>query len=62
MKVNVDKDTCIGCGLCESDCPELFELNEDSIAIVIVDVVPDDAEACAMEALGECPVDAISVE
>ncbi|MDD4103149.1 MAG: 4Fe-4S binding protein, partial [Kiritimatiellae bacterium] len=24
MKANVNKDTCIGCGLCESICPAVF--------------------------------------
>jgi NAD-dependent dihydropyrimidine dehydrogenase PreA subunit len=27
-KVYVDEDTCIGCGNCESICPEVFQLNE----------------------------------
>ncbi|HEY5556227.1 ferredoxin [Acetobacterium sp.] len=62
MKAIVDKETCIGCGLCESECPDLFELDEDSIAIVMVDVVPEEFESCALEALEECPVDAITLE
>jgi len=62
MKAIVDKDICIGCGLCESECPDVFELDEDSIAIVMVDVVPQEFEACAIEAQEECPVDAITLE
>ena len=29
MKARVDKDTCIGCGLCPSICPEVFELTDE---------------------------------
>lgn len=62
MKAVVNKEICIGCGLCESECPDVFELNEDSIAIVIVDVVPQEFEACTIEAQVGCPVEAITVE
>ncbi|EGT5236377.1 ferredoxin, partial [Clostridioides difficile] len=26
MKANVNQDTCIGCGLCPSICPEVFDM------------------------------------
>jgi ferredoxin len=29
MKAIVDKDLCIGCGLCVDVCPEVFEMNAD---------------------------------
>ena len=37
MKAKVDENACIGCGLCENTCPEVFKMNEDNIAEVIVD-------------------------
>lgn len=61
MKAYVDKDTCISCGLCPSLCPEVFEMEDDGKAGVIVDVVPAEAEATAKEAEESCPVNAISV-
>ena len=60
MKVSVDADECTGCGLCEDNCPEVFELRDD-IAVVKVDPVPPDAEETAREAAEGCPVDAITV-
>lgn len=27
MKAVVDKETCIGCGLCPSICPEVFSMD-----------------------------------
>lgn len=61
MKANVDKDTCIGCGLCPSICSECFDMQDDGKAGVIVDEVPNGAEASAKEAETSCPVNAISV-
>ena len=44
MIPKVDKDTCIGCGLCPSICPEVFEMQDDGKAGTIVDEVPSEVE------------------
>ena len=62
MKAEVDKDTCIACGLCPSICPECFEIEDDGKAGTTVDEVPADCEDEAKEAAESCPVNAISVE
>lgn len=61
MKVYVDKDTCIGCGLCESICPEVFKMTDDGTAEAIEDELPDFL-ASAQSAASSCPVSAIKVE
>lgn len=61
MKARVDKDTCIGCGLCPSICPEVFELTDDGYAVAKSEV-PAGKEDEAKEARESCPVDAIDVE
>ena len=57
-KVSVDTATCVGCGLCEQSCPEVFKVEGDGIAHV-------KAGTCVMHNLKEvaeqCPVDAIKV-
>ena len=62
MKAHVDHDTCIGCGVCPSVCPEVFEMRDDGLSHVIVDTVPDGPEDAAKDAEESCPVDAITVE
>ena len=62
MKAHVDHDTCIGCGVCPSVCPEVFEMRDDGLSHVIVDTVPAGAEDAAKDAEESCPEDAITVE
>ena len=62
MKAYVDHDTCIGCGVCPSVCPEVFEMKDDGLSHVIVDEVPSDVEDKAKDAEESCPVNAITVE
>jgi len=60
MKFTVS-DECIGCGLCEGTCPEVFEM-EDGVAHAIEGDVDPAVEDTAQEALDGCPVGAISAE
>ncbi|HQA61015.1 MAG: ferredoxin [Tepidanaerobacteraceae bacterium] len=62
MKVYVDQDLCISCGLCIDICPAVFDWNDDGKADVIVDEVPADAEDDAREAMESCPSEAIKEE
>ena len=62
MKAKVDRDECIGCGLCASICSAVFEMDEEGIAIVIADPVPADVKEEAIEAEESCPTGAISLE
>ena len=59
---NVNKDDCIGCGLCEDICPEVFKMDDEGMAVVIVDSISAEAEASAKEAEESCPTDAIIIE
>ena len=61
MSVTVDEETCIGCGLCVEDCPEVFEMNDDK-ARVKVDEVPEEVLESCKEAAENCPVEAIQME
>lgn len=62
MKVCVDQDTCIGCGLCIGICPDVFDYNSDGKSVAKVDTVDADLVDSAKEAEEGCPVAAITVE
>ena len=63
MKVYVDKELCIGCGLCPSIGPGVFRMNDDTgKAEVISGDVPSDFEEQAKEGEDNCPVNAITAE
>ena len=58
MKVNVNKDMCIGCGACAAVCPEVFEVNDEGYAVVKGEVAPE-VEQKAQDAMDGCPAGAI---
>ncbi len=60
MKVVIDQSACIGCGLCESTCPEVFRMNDDNLAEVHAQ--PAEVTDSLQEAVDGCPVGAITVE
>lgn len=62
MKVSIDHDLCIGCGVCPSVAPELFEMNDDGLADPLMEEVPSDLEDDAEEAADSCPVAAIILD
>ena len=55
----VVNDGCIGCGLCEGTCPEVFSITDAGVAIASESEVPEDVLDRAAEAKSDCPVAAI---
>jgi len=63
VKVTVDEDLCTACGLCVNTCPEVFDLgDDDDVAQVKMDVVPEEFEELCEQAADECPSEAIIIE
>lgn len=60
MRVVVDRDRCEGNAICVNIAPDIFALDDDEYATVIVDPVPVDREALADKAIAECPRAALS--
>ena len=68
FKLIVERDDCTSCGSCEDVCPELFELDEGSIAHIIGservdnrDELEIEDEKCGVDAAESCPVMIIHV-
>lgn len=62
MKPVVDRDLCIGCGLCEETAPEVFRLGDDGLSYVIDEDPPAELADQVTEALEICPTAAITLE
>ena len=62
MKVKVDQESCIGCGMCIDVCPKVFKYNDEDKSEPIMQEVPEDLKDKALEAKNVCPVDAIEVD
>ena len=62
MKAIVDEERFLGCGVCESTCPEVFELGDDNKAKVKVDPVPPALEESCREAVQACAEETIRIE
>lgn len=56
--VKVDKNKCVGCGLCAGMCPDTFRMDMSGKSEVINDATTD----CAKNAAENCPVMAITVD
>jgi len=61
MKVKVDLETCIGCGMCLSVAEDVFVM-EENIVTVNKEADFEENEEKIEEAVNVCPVGAISVE
>ncbi len=60
MRVTVSDD-CQGCGVCEAKAPEVFEVTDEGVARVLVEVVPPELEAAVRAAAYECPTESVHI-
>jgi ferredoxin len=60
MKVTVDQEACIGCGLCAQVAPEVYEMKDDK-AVAKMEEVPAEKSESAQSGADQCPVNAITI-
>ena len=58
MKYFVNEE-CIGCGLCNGLCSNVFYMNQESVAEAVDQEVDADDVSSANDAMNSCPVRAI---
>jgi ferredoxin len=71
MKITIDREGCIECGICEASCPDIFELKNNEKARIVEKYrsnsnpasgeVGADLASCARDAADGCPVSVITV-
>lgn len=70
MNVSINRNKCISCALCWSDCPEIFKLDQDDNLSRIVDKfeisdniargkIPNSLRKFAQSAIVHCPASVI---
>ena len=71
IKVKIDQEKCIACGLCYGLCPDVFEADEDGKSRLVEKFrtgskkegdLPDNLKNCIEDAKNGCPVGAITME
>jgi len=74
MRVWIDQDLCVGNGVCEELCPEIFELVDGDIAYIRdagsllpkgregIGTIPAGLESYVIDAAEQCPAECIYVE
>ena len=61
MRVDVDRDLCESNAVCVGIAADIFELDDEDLAVVTVDEIPADREADARQAVQLCPKIALSL-
>jgi ferredoxin len=69
MKIHIDQDGCIECGLCQQTCAEIFFVENGQKASIVEKYqknspnegeVPDKLSSCVNDAVESCPVQVIT--
>ena len=59
LRVVIDRDLCVGFGDCVTEAPDVFDLDDDGVAVF---TTPEMASKTRLlDACASCPVDAITV-
>lgn len=62
MRVKVDREKCHGHNRCVALAPDVFDVDDDGLAIVMLDSIPAEQEKKVHRAELACPERAITIE
>jgi ferredoxin len=60
--VTADFDICQGFGNCAMNAPDLFDLDDNDVVVVLKSEIPDEERGYAETAVRSCPVSALKLE
>ncbi len=61
VRATVDAERCEGNMICEGNAPEVFQVNDDDLAEVLVNEITDDQREAVDRAVRLCPKQAIAL-
>ncbi|MEU6478751.1 ferredoxin [Streptomyces sp. NPDC047017] len=61
MRIDIDKDLCIGAGQCALAAPDVFTQDDDGFSALLPGHEDDTGDPMVREAARACPVGAITV-
>lgn len=62
MRVKIDKEKCHGHNRCVALAPDIFDVDDDGLAVVMLDSIPADQENKVRRAELACPERAITID
>jgi ferredoxin len=62
LKVSIDPRLCAGHGQCETAAPEVFKVNDDWLAEVLMEEPPESMRDAVEKAARLCPTGAVNIE
>lgn len=62
MEAIIERNGCLGCGLCSEACPAVFRMDDEGLAEVYKKPIPPEDEKAALNASDSCPVSVITIE
>jgi len=62
LKVLADRGRCQGYGTCVLAAPDVFDVDESGLVVLLVEDVPADKRAEIKQTVRDCPTGALAVE
>jgi ferredoxin len=59
VKVEANRDVCIGAGMCVLTAPEVFDQDDDGVVVLLTADVPAERAGQAQRAVANCPSGAL---
>ena len=62
VKIEADRDLCIGAGNCVLSAEAVFDQDDDGVVVLLTEEVPEDQEDRVREAVKLCPSGALRLQ